>query len=276
MPAIAEEKRDAKRLVAPSDRAQAFVIIDGEEHDAVVSDVSASGFGLLLFRGLHLPVGSVLRLISDDSVHDCEVIHTRPEDSFQYVGVRRLADAAMTDVSQFWFGQMFARNGSFACPFALISGLLCVLLSVLALMLYLDISPFGNATGGDGSDASAVALTSEERALAFEYRKEQARLRREAVTRSRSEAGSRESSIFDFFTRESRAAETLVGNRDLDWNEVAIELALSESQEKSMVEILSATGDGARQRVATAKAKALKLLTSEQRARYRRLLSSSN
>jgi hypothetical protein len=276
VPTLAEEQRDAKRFIAPSERAQAFVIIDGEEHDAVMSDVSASGFGLLLFRGLRLPVGSVLRLVSDDSVHDCEVVHTRPEDSFQYVGVRRLTDAAMTDVSQFWFGQIFARNGSFACPFTLMSSIFCVLLGVLAVMLYFDINLFGTSTGTDGSGESVMALTSEERARAFEYRKEQARLRREALTKARRESASHQPSILDFFTRERRATRTLVGNRDLDWNDVTIELGLSEAQEKSMVEILSATGEDARQRAVVAKAKALKLLTSDQRARYRDLLSSSN
>ncbi|MBI1311436.1 hypothetical protein GC176_09025 [bacterium] len=274
MSTIAEEHRTAKRFGASSERAQAIVIIDGEEHDAVVSDVSASGFGLLLFRGLHIPIGSLLRLIAEDSVHECEVIHTRPEDAFQYVGVRRVTDAAMTDVAQFWLGKSLFANGSFVCPFTIISFVMCLGLSVVAVSLYFDFNPFAAFQADEA--ATSAALTSEERSRAFEYRREQARLRREAVLRERSQTGPREPSILDFFTRESRSAKALAGNRDLDWNDLTIELGLSESQERSMVEILAGGSQESRQSAAAAKARALKLLTTEQRARYRHLLEASN
>lgn len=273
---IAENHRTARRFDAPSERARAIVIVDGEEHDAVVSDVSASGFGLLLFRGLHVPVGSVLRLVADDSVHDCEVIHTRPEESFQYVGVRRLTDAAMTEVSLFSSGTLLSRNGSFACPFTIISFVICLGLGAVAVSLYLDVNPFEAwMTNADDAETTA-ALTSEERARAFEYRREQARLRREAALRERANRGATEPGILDFFTRESRAAKALAGNRDLDWGDLTIELGLTESQEKSMVEMLADRPEGAQRSTAAAKSRALKLLTTEQRTRYRNLLEASN
>ncbi len=183
MSTIAHETRTAKRYIAPSDRAQAVVIIDGEEHDAVISDVSASGFGLLLFRGLNVPEGSVLRLVADDSIHECEVIHTRPEDSFQYVGVRRLTDAAMTEVSLFSCSSSLSKSGSFACPLTICSFVICLALGVVGVSIYLDVNPL-EAWFADSGEPAAV-LTSEERARAFEYRREQARLRRENALRER-------------------------------------------------------------------------------------------
>jgi hypothetical protein len=182
---IAHETRSAKRYIAPSERARAIVIIDGEEHDAVVSDVSASGFGLLLFRGLHVPEGGVLRLVADESVHECEVIHTRPEDSFQYVGVRRLTDAAMTEVSLFACSSSLSRNGSFACPLTICSFVICLALGAVGVSIYLDVNPFEAWFSKANSAGTEAVLTSEERARAFEYRREQARLRRENALRER-------------------------------------------------------------------------------------------
>lgn len=185
MSTIANENRTAKRYVAPPDRAQVMVIIDGEEHDAVVSDVSANGFGLLLFRGLHVPLGSVLRLVAEDSVHECEVIHTRPEDSFQYVGVRRLTDAAMTEVSLFACGASLSKNGSFACPLTICSFVLCLVLGAVGVAVFLDVNPFEAWFAESDESDVAATLTSEERARTFEYRREQARLRRENALRER-------------------------------------------------------------------------------------------
>lgn len=270
-----EDQRTGRRYDAPSDRAQVIVIIDGEEHDAVLSDVSASGFGLLMFRGLQVPVGSVLRLVADDSVHDCEVIHTRPEDSFQYVGVRRLADAAMTEVSLFSFGALFAWNGSFVCPMAIVSFVICLFLGIVGISIYLDVNPLENWIVQSGEEETVAALTSEERARAFEYRREQARLRREAALRERMARGMNEPGILDFFTRESRAARVLAGNRDLDWDDLTIELGLTEDQEKSMVEILAGRRAESRQSAAVSRSRALKLLTPEQRERYWNLLNAS-
>ncbi len=182
---IASETRMTKRYVAPSERAQAIVIIEGEEHDAVISDVSASGFGLLLFRGLHVPAGMVLRLVADDSVHECEVVHTRPEESFQYVGVRRLADAAMTEVSLFACGASLSKNGSFACPLTIFSFVICIVLGAVGVAIYLDVNPFEAwFAKTDETDVTAT-LTSEERARTFEYRREQAKTRRENALRER-------------------------------------------------------------------------------------------
>ena len=185
MSTIANETRTAKRYVAPSERAQAIVIIDGEEHDAVVSDVSASGFGLLLFRGLHVPRGTVLRLVADDSVHECEVVHTRPEESFQYVGVRRLTDAAMTEVSLFANGASLSKNGSFVCPLTICSFVLCLVLGAVGVLVFLDVNPFEAWFVDAGEDDVTATLTSEERARTFEYRREQAKLRRENALRER-------------------------------------------------------------------------------------------
>lgn len=162
-----------------------MVIIDGEEHDAVISDVSASGFGLLLFRGLHVPVGTVLRLVADDSVHECEVVHTRPEESFQYVGVRRLTDAAMTEVSLFACGSSLSKNGSFACPLTIFSFVICIVLGAVGVAIYIDVNPFEAwFVKADETDVTAT-LTSEERARTFEYRREQAKTRRENALRER-------------------------------------------------------------------------------------------
>ncbi len=276
MSTLANETRTAKRYVAPSERAQAIVLIDGEEHDAVVSDVSASGFGLLLFRGLHVPAGTVLRLVADEAVHECEVVHTRPEESFQYVGVRRLTDAAMTEVSLFSFGTLLSKNGSFACPLTIFSFVICLGLGTVGISIYLDVNPFEAWFVEPDDGETTAALTSEERARAFEYRREQARLRRENALRARMNHGTAEPGFLDFFQRESRAAKSLVGNRDLDWGDLTVELGLTEDQEKSMVDILSGSGAGSQRSSAAAKSRALKLLSTEQRTRYRNLLDASD
>lgn len=185
MSTIAHETRTAKRYIAPSERARAIVIIDGEEHDAVISDVSASGLGLLLFRGLNVPEGSIIRLVADDSIHECEVIHTRPEESLQYVGVRRLTDAAMTEVSLFACGKSLSRNGSFACPLTIFSFVICIALGAVGVWIYLDVNPLEALFVKPGESDVTASLTSEERARTFEYRREQAKTRRENALRER-------------------------------------------------------------------------------------------
>ena len=51
------ERRNHKRLPVPHDRAQAMVVIGRREYRAVIADMSATGFGLLMIRGVPAELG---------------------------------------------------------------------------------------------------------------------------------------------------------------------------------------------------------------------------
>ena len=91
-------RRSHTRLPVPHDRAQAMVVIRRREFRAVISDMSASGFGLLLLRGVELEVGSQLRVVTSEGITECEVAHTRCEENFLYVGVKRLSEIPFVEM----------------------------------------------------------------------------------------------------------------------------------------------------------------------------------
>ena len=88
------ERRSSKRFTVEADRADVVVAFDGTDHHAVISDMSATGFGLLLLKGSHVTLGDKVQLTDSETgtIFDLEVIHIRPEDGFQYVGLRRVSD----------------------------------------------------------------------------------------------------------------------------------------------------------------------------------------
>jgi len=99
------ERRSSKRFTVEADRADIVVEFGGEDHRAVMSDMSATGFGLLLLKGSHVASGDHVQLNDPDTdtTFDLEVVHVRPEDGFQYVGLRRMSDKTLLSIPLFRF-----------------------------------------------------------------------------------------------------------------------------------------------------------------------------
>lgn len=104
------ERRTHKRLPIPVDRAQAMVVIGRREYRAIVADMSSSGYGLLMLRGVPVEQGGKLRIVTEEGISECEVIYTRNEENFLHVGTRRLSEVPFTELPRFRKASQFFRQ----------------------------------------------------------------------------------------------------------------------------------------------------------------------
>lgn len=87
---VARNKRRSKRIPALPDRAQILVVVEGQEHRAVMVDQSSDGFGVYVLPGVPIQTGVRLQVICDEGIHVCDVMHMRHENDFEYLGLKRV------------------------------------------------------------------------------------------------------------------------------------------------------------------------------------------
>ena len=112
MSAVMTEQRRNIRLTVQSDHAQVTVMIDGVQHEGVMVNQSSEGFGLLVLRGLRLDEGHHIRVVSENAIHECLVCHRRPEDNYQHLGLRRVADVPLVERPKKEQGKRWFRYGA--------------------------------------------------------------------------------------------------------------------------------------------------------------------
>jgi hypothetical protein len=247
--------RDFRRYSVQSERADGVVSFDGLEHDAVIADTSATGFGLLMMRGVHLEVGQTVRLMANDALHECEVAYIQPEEAFLHVGVKRLSDTPMVELKVFHMGRALykpkAGGMSFLIFIGVIVGFSGMFISVATVMGFKrnneGFGPTVNSTETHNGGSRAQS------GVSLKERIEQQKKRALLGSRQLEQAGD---SLSSDLRRQQAAIRKLVNGSSLSWDKLSETLGLSSSQQRQLLDVLNSGSD---------RESALDILSADQR-----------
>jgi hypothetical protein len=258
--ATTEQRRNIRLAVQP-DHAKVTVMVDGAQHQGVMVNQSSEGFGLLILRGLRLDEGHHIRVVSEDAIHECLVCHRRPEDNYQHIGLRRVADVPFVErpkkkQAKRWF--RYGAGGGLVSCIVLGSGILACILCVW------NGPPEKTAEDRAAEQqARAASQIPDDMAPTDDQLENRERLRQQAR-----DPGSSTRLSGAFFSRltgrnETALSQTLAGH-GLDWDGLVAELALSSSQQDSIIRLLTS---GSSQSPATARMQLRSVLNRPQKTK---------
>lgn len=276
MTAASTERRSSKRLTVEVDRADVVVEFNGEQHRAVMAEMSATGFGLLLLKGFRVAPGDAVRLREPKVGTACnlEVVHVRPEDGFQYVGLRQLSDATPHSIPLFRIGAKTYRlpipGFSPLLYVAVVFGFSGTSITLIELMS----AGLGHSKQTPNSvheqtliDASRRITLEEKRQRLLERSQS-----RQASQSLRHQAIDITPSFWERITGPSREqVGRLVGGRRISWGELVSQLGLSSTQQDRIQGLLHSSDPS---EVQAARSEMVKLLTDEQRSAFNQMLAT--
>lgn len=264
---MTQNQRSTIRIEVNQDRAQITVMVNSAQHLAILADVSAGGFGVLLMKGVGVKVGQTVTVITDDSVFDCEVMHLRPDDTFQFVGLRRVKDLTEISLPPVLAAQSFSSNGFDFSPMGLVMFVGVALGfsgAMIGIVSFLGID--GSGSGGGGGQGRTVVTN------VRELEKETIREIEKGATYTATSVSNIKEMAAASANASSQAAALMTGQSEISWNTLVSELQLSGNQQQ---QILGLTNSG---KPATgspvSRNQALSVLSEEQRARISRLMQS--
>lgn len=276
MTAATTERRSSKRFTVEVDRAEVQVEFNGLQHRAVMAEMSATGFGLLLLKGFRVAPGDSIRLREPGSktVYDLEVVHVRPEDGFQYVGLRQLSDATPYSIPLFRIGAKTYR-----LPIPSFSPLLYV--AVVLGFSGTSITLIELMSGGFGPVKQTPNTAHEQALIDASNRMTLAEKRQRLLERVKSRAtssGSGRSGIditpgfWERITGPSREqVGRLLGRSSFSWSELVSQLGLSPTQQERIQGLIH---DNDSEKGQSARSEMVKLLTDEQRSAFNQMLAT--
>ena len=270
------ERRSSKRFTVEADRAEVVVNFDGADHRAIISDMSSTGFGLLLLKGLRIVPGCRVQLTDTETqtVFQLEVVYVRPEESFQYVGLRRMSDETPHSIPLFRFaGKMYTL------PVPSFSPLLYV--AVVLGFSGTSITMIELITGGGDSARPTRSSSHRQASSNVSQQVSPAEKRQRLLERSKRRHTNQlvdrseiqiTPGFWERITGPSREqVGRLVGNRKISWSELVTQLSLSEAQQDRIQGLLGSDDD---EKVQAARAQMMTLLTDEQRSAFNQLLAT--
>jgi hypothetical protein len=270
------ERRRSKRFAVEADRAEVVVQFDGADHRAVMSDMSATGFGLLLLKGSRIASGDRVQLTDQKSktVFELEVIHVRPEESFQYVGLRRVSDRTPLSIPLFRFaGKMYKLPMPSFSPLIYV-GVVLGFSGTSITMIELLTGDTGHTKQTQNSVHEQARIDASQRISPEEKRqrliaRSQSRRTNPIVSRPDIEITP---SFWERITGPNREqVGRLVGGRNISWSELVSQLSLSKVQQNSIQGLLHSNDV---EKVEAARTQMMTLLTDEQRSVFNQLLAT--
>ncbi len=270
------ERRSSKRFTVEANRAEVVVEFGGEGHRAVMSDMSATGFGLLLLKGSRVAPGSHVQLTDPetDTTFDLEVVYVRPEDGFQYVGLRRVSDETSLSIPLFRFaGKTYKLTMPGSSPLIFIGVVLGFSGSTIMMMEFLH--SVGNAAKQTPNSAHEQAILAERPQLSLEEKRRRIFERtHRASTRTVTSRQKLEltPSFWERITGPNREqVGRLVGGRSISWSQLVSRLELSKAQQDRVQALLNSQNQN---EVAAARSQMMSLLTDEQRSTFNQMLAT--
>ena len=270
------ERRSSKRFNVDADRADFVVEFGGEDHRAVMSDMSATGFGLLLLKGSHVASGDHVQLNDPDTdtTFDLEVVHVRPEDGFQYVGLRRMSDKTLLSIPLFRFaGKTYELKMPGASPLIFVGVVLGFSGSAITMMEFLQgASTAAKQTPNSVHEQSIIdgrpKITLEEKRRRIFERSQRASTRTVASRRDLELTPS----FWERITGPNREqVGRLVGDKKISWSELVSQLNLSQAQQDRIQGLLNSDDSD---KVEAARSQMMTLLTVEQRSTFNQMLAT--
>jgi hypothetical protein len=267
-----EERRTHKRLPVPHDRAQAMVVIGRREYRAVIADVSTTGFGLLMIRGVPAELGSKLRIVTEEGISECEIVHTRKEENYLHVGTRRLSEVPFTELPKFRKATQFFRQSiAGASPLIFLGVVFGFSFVMIGMIIVVDV-----ATAPDENKAGVVdqALAADDKPAEEPVTElEKVPTPREIVaTEVKDFLDSADKALDDLQSRHVKMLATVLEGSGREWDEVAKELQLTPRQEEEIRQALEAAPEDQSQLVT--RSQLMSLLSSDQRSRLSGILAT--
>jgi hypothetical protein len=270
------ERRSSKRFTVEADRADIVVEFGGEDHRAVMSDMSATGFGLLLLKGSRVAPGDHVQLTDPDTdtTFDLEVAHVRPEDGFQYVGLRRVSDETPLSIPLFRFaGKTYKLTMPGSSPLIFVGVVLGFSGSAITMMEFLQgASTAAKQTPNSVHEQSIIdgrpKITLEEKRRRILERSQRASTRNVASRQDLELTPS----FWERITGPNREqVGRLVGGKNISWTELVAQLNLSKRQQDRVQALLNSKDPN---EVEAARPQMMTLLTDEQRSTFNQMLAT--
>lgn len=259
------ERRKAHRFVVDPDRAEVTVVVGASRTAGVLMDLSSSGMGVLVLRGLSLTPGQVIKIEIEDVVHDCEVVECVVEEMYQRVGVRRVQEHfEMPDPMQAILKKAGPNDMSAVGTVLTVTLGLCVAALSFGAFQSLDLGGPPGPAQKPIANARELELRERVSTEAERIAKEKERVLREAAA----EAAARSQQYQD------QAAVLLTGSGDFSWSSLVSQLRLSSGQQRDLIQLVEAgTTMPNRLTPNELRQKATELLSEAQRRRIKQLMS---
>ena len=258
-----QNRRKCCRLPVNASRATVLVVIDGKQHSAVMADLSATGFAVLLTLKVPVVPRQVITLMNGDSNFECEVAYTEPDKELQKVGLRRVRDIPTdslpkTGSRQSFFQETLATLNPFMF-LGLALGLTTFVVCSAILFDYRDLF-------GQTSEWVTVNVRDLEELAANE--------------RLATESGpEKQAQLQQVLAKKRNAAAVLTGRNTVEWQQVVKQLKLSVDQETTILSMVEDPNNSSPTANNTKSAdeirtSAMAVLTKDQRSRFARLLAT--
>jgi hypothetical protein len=269
------ERQSSKRFTVEADLADVVVNFGGADHLAVMSDMSAAGFGLLLLKGSHVAPGDRVQLTDSetDTTFKLEVVHIRPEDGFQNVGLRRISDETSFSIPLFRFA---GKNHKLKMPS--VSPLIFLVVvfgfsgSAISLLKFLESA--GSAAKQTPNSVHEQAIIDARQRISPEEKRRRILARTQQYTDKRL-VGRQEleltPSFWERITGPNREqVGRLVGGKTISWSQLVSRLGLSKKQD-GILGLLSSDDPS---KVEATRPQMMTLLTAEQRSTFNQMLAT--
>ena len=270
------ERRSSKRFTVEAARADVVVDFDGTDHRTVISDISATGSGLRLLKGLHLTLGDKVQLTDSETgtIFDLEVVHIRPEDGFQYVGLRRVSDETPFSLPLFrCSGKTYTLKMPGASPLIFVAVVFGFSGSTISMMKFLDTAGSVGIQNPDYVREQAISDAQQRISPAEKHRRIVARTQRYTDMRQN---GRQEieltPSFWERITGPNREqVGRLVGGKNISWSQLVSLLDLSKRQQDRIQSLLNSNEPD---KVSSAKSQMMMMLTADQRSTFNQMLAT--
>jgi hypothetical protein len=270
------ERRSSKRFTVEADRADVVVDFDGADHRAVMSDMSATGFGLLLLKGSRVAPGDKVQLTDSETetTFELEVVHVRPEDDFQYVGLRRISDETRFSIPLFRFaGKTYTLKMPGISPLIFLVVVFGFSGSAISMLKFLDTA--GSAAKQTPNSVHEQAIIDARQRISPEEKRRRILARTQRYADNR--LGGRQDldltpSFWERITGPNREqVGRLVGGRNISWSQLVFRLDLSKTQQDRIQDLLHSDDPGKDE---AARTQMMTLLTAEQRSTLHQMLAT--
>ena len=222
-----EERRTHKRLPVPRDRAQAMIVIGRREYRGVIADLSTTGFGLLLLRGVPAELGGRLRIVTEEGISECEIVHTRTEENFLHVGTRRLSEVPFTELPKFSRAtQFFKQSIQAASPLIFLAVVLGFSSVMIGMIIVIDVATAPDENASHAVDQS-LAADDESEEETPEEEEEVPTPRERVATELKAFLDSADKALSDLQSRQTKLLASVLDGSGREWDEVADELQIT-------------------------------------------------
>ena len=249
-----------------------MVVIGLREYRAVIADMSATGFGLLMLRGVPAELGKKLKIVTEGGITECEIVYTRSEENFLHVGTRRLSEVTFTELPKFSkTAKFFKQTMTAASPLIFLAVVFGFSSVMIGMIVVIDV-----ATAPDKNKAGVAdkALAADDDPVEESPKDvEKPPTPREVVAAEvKAFLDSADKALDNLQSRHEKMLASVLDGSGRDWDEVADELQITPGQKDQIRRALETAPEDQSQLIT--RARLMSLLSADQRSRLSGILAT--